>query len=38
VFDIYPEIGGLLTFEIPESKLEKSVMARRRNVFEGNGR
>jgi len=33
VFDKYPEIGGLLTFGIPEFKLEKSVMARRRQVF-----
>jgi glutamate synthase (NADPH) small chain len=33
VFDRYPEIGGLLTFGIPEFKLEKSVMARRRQVF-----
>ncbi|MBB6519794.1 FAD-dependent oxidoreductase [Pseudoteredinibacter isoporae] len=33
VFDKYPEIGGLLTFGIPEFKLEKSVMSRRREVF-----
>lgn len=33
VFDIYPEIGGLLTFGIPEFKLEKSVMTRRREIF-----
>lgn len=33
VFDRYPEIGGLLTFGIPEFKLEKSVMVRRREVF-----
>jgi len=33
VFDKYPEIGGLLTFGIPEFKLEKSVMAKRREVF-----
>ncbi len=33
VFDKHPEIGGLLTFGIPEFKLEKSVMARRREVF-----
>lgn len=33
VFDIYPEIGGLLTFGIPEFKLEKSVMTRRRKIF-----
>ena len=37
VFDIYPEIGGLLTFGIPEFKLEKSVMTRRRQVFEEMG-
>src|SRR5690606_39745379 len=37
VFDRYPEIGGLLTFGIPEFKLEKPVMARRREVFEGMG-
>lgn len=37
VFDRYPEIGGLLTFGIPEFKLEKSVMTRRREVFEGMG-
>ncbi|BFM50382.1 FAD-dependent oxidoreductase [Marinomonas sp. THO17] len=37
VFDKYPEIGGLLTFGIPEFKLEKSVMARRREVFEEMG-
>lgn len=33
VFDRYPEIGGLLTFGIPEFKLEKSVLARRRQMF-----
>lgn len=33
VFDRNPEIGGLLTFGIPEFKLEKSVMANRRKVF-----
>jgi len=37
VFDRYPEIGGLLTFGIPEFKLEKPVMKRRREVFEGMG-
>src|SRR5690554_2766455 len=37
VYDRYPEIGGLLTFGIPEFKLEKSVMIRRRGVFEGMG-
>ncbi len=33
VFDRYPEIGGLLTFGIPEFKLEKSVMVKRREIF-----
>lgn len=33
VFDRYPEIGGLLTFGIPEFKLEKAVMLRRRQMF-----
>lgn len=33
IFDRYPEIGGLLTFGIPEFKLEKDVMARRRQIF-----
>lgn len=37
VFDRYPEIGGLLTFGIPEFKLEKNVMERRRAVFEEMG-
>ena len=37
VFDRYPEIGGLLTFGIPQFKLEKQVMERRREVFEGMG-
>jgi len=37
VFDRYPEIGGLLTFGIPQFKLEKDVMVRRREVFEGMG-
>jgi glutamate synthase (NADPH/NADH) small chain len=37
VFDRYPEIGGLLTFGIPEFKLEKSVMERRRKIFEEMG-
>ncbi|MDY6919634.1 MAG: FAD-dependent oxidoreductase [Pseudomonadota bacterium] len=37
VFDRYPEIGGLLTFGIPEFKLEKPVMQLRREVFEGMG-
>ncbi|WP_237068471.1 FAD-dependent oxidoreductase [Microbulbifer guangxiensis] len=33
VFDKYPEIGGLLTFGIPEFKLEKRVMQQRREIF-----
>jgi glutamate synthase (NADPH/NADH) small chain len=33
VFDRYPEIGGLLTFGIPGFKLEKEVMALRREIF-----
>ncbi|GMG85895.1 FAD-dependent oxidoreductase [Biformimicrobium ophioploci] len=37
VFDRYPEIGGLLTFGIPEFKLEKSVMQKRRALFEEMG-
>jgi len=37
VFDKYPEIGGLLTFGIPEFKLEKFVMHRRREIFEDMG-
>ena len=37
VFDRYEEIGGLLTFGIPEFKMEKSVMQRRRQIFEGMG-
>lgn len=37
VFDRYPEIGGLMTFGIPEFKLEKSVLARRRQLFAGMG-
>ena len=37
VFDRNPEIGGLLTFGIPEFKLEKHVLSRRREVFTGMG-
>lgn len=37
VFDRNPEIGGLLTFGIPEFKLEKQVMTRRREIFTGMG-
>ncbi|QKT03417.1 FAD-dependent oxidoreductase [Ectothiorhodospiraceae bacterium 2226] len=37
VYDRYPEIGGLLTFGIPEFKLEKNIIQRRREVMEGMG-
>jgi len=37
VFDRHPEIGGLLTFGIPSFKLEKDVMIKRRELFEGMG-
>ncbi len=37
VYDRYDEIGGLLTFGIPEFKLEKEVVRRRRAVMEGMG-
>ncbi|HCH24143.1 MAG TPA: glutamate synthase small subunit [Oceanospirillaceae bacterium] len=37
VYDRNPEIGGLLTFGIPEFKLEKDVVTRRRDVLEGMG-
>ena len=37
VFDKQPEIGGLLTFGIPEFKLEKSVVRRRRKILEEMG-
>ncbi|POB00552.1 glutamate synthase small subunit [Chromobacterium sinusclupearum] len=37
VYDRYEEIGGLLTFGIPEFKLEKSVIKRRREILEGMG-
>lgn len=37
VFEQHSEIGGLLTFGIPAFKLEKSVMIRRRQVFEDMG-
>jgi glutamate synthase (NADPH/NADH) small chain len=37
VFDRYPEIGGLLTFGIPEFKLEKSVVRTRRQLLEEMG-
>jgi len=37
VYDRNPEIGGLLTFGIPEFKLEKKVIRTRRQVLEGMG-
>lgn len=37
VFDRYEQIGGLLQFGIPSFKLEKSVIAKRREVLEGMG-
>ena len=37
VYDRNQEIGGLLTFGIPEFKLEKSVIKRRRKILEEMG-
>lgn len=37
VYDKHPEIGGLLTFGIPQFKLEKEVIIRRRKIFEDMG-
>jgi len=37
VFDRYSEIGGLLTYGIPEFKLEKKVVQLRRNILEKMG-
>ncbi len=37
VFDRYEQIGGLLQFGIPSFKLDKGVIARRRDVLEGMG-
>ncbi|HVC49585.1 MAG TPA: FAD-dependent oxidoreductase [Burkholderiales bacterium] len=37
VFDRYEEIGGLLMFGIPEFKIEKEVIQKRREIFEGMG-
>ena len=37
VFDRYPEVGGLLTFGIPEFKLEKEIVKRRREILEEMG-
>ena len=37
VFDSHPEIGGLLSFGIPEFKLEHKVIKTRRRILEGMG-
>lgn len=37
VYDRHPEIGGLLTFGIPAFKLDKSLLARRREIFSSMG-
>ena len=37
VYDSHPEIGGLLMFGIPEFKLEKGVIKKRREIFEEMG-
>ncbi|HCU0295209.1 TPA: formate-dependent uric acid utilization protein AegA [Citrobacter sedlakii] len=37
VFDRHPEIGGLLTFGIPAFKLDKSLLAHRREIFSAMG-
>jgi glutamate synthase (NADPH/NADH) small chain len=37
VYDSYPDIGGLLTYGIPPFKLEKQVVAKRRELLEGMG-
>ena len=37
VYDNYQEIGCLLTFGIPEFKLEKKVVKKRRDILEGMG-
>jgi glutamate synthase (NADPH/NADH) small chain len=37
VYDRHPEIGGLLTFGIPEFKLEKEVVRKRRQILEEMG-
>ncbi len=37
VYDRHAEIGGLLTFGIPSFKLEKDVIKKRREIFEGMG-
>jgi len=37
VYDKHPEIGGLLSFGIPEFKLEQKVIKTRRRILEGMG-
>jgi glutamate synthase (NADPH/NADH) small chain len=37
IFDKYPEAGGLLTFGIPEFKLEKEIVIRRREILQDMG-
>jgi len=37
VYDSHPEIGGLLSFGIPEFKLENKVIKSRRRILEGMG-
>ncbi|MDX1347994.1 MAG: FAD-dependent oxidoreductase [Thiomicrorhabdus chilensis] len=37
VFEKQPEIGGLLTFGIPQFKLDKDIVVRRRQILEGMG-
>ncbi len=37
VYDKHPEIGGLLSFGIPEFKLEQKVIRTRRRILEGMG-
>jgi len=37
VYDKHPEIGGLLSFGIPEFKLEQKVIKNRRRILEGMG-
>ncbi|MBL7004387.1 MAG: FAD-dependent oxidoreductase [Gammaproteobacteria bacterium] len=37
VYDKNPQIGGLLTFGIPQFKLEKDIVQKRREILEGMG-
>lgn len=37
VYDRHAQIGGLLTFGIPSFKLEKDIIQKRREIFEGMG-